>query len=641
MKTNFPFGLKRRKWIRWVGAMLIFLLASGAGFAASTTNYDDYVNHNYEKLSIDMNQWDMMVRSFSTTEKITREEFAKLLSLTFHLKTPAMEQPTFSDVQPEDWSFQYVEAAKDYLTGYFPPNGEAFYLPTEWVRREDVAVALVRVLGIETENTTIAGGGLSYQDVDTVSPQLADEVEQAIQYNLITTNADGDFRGTSYVDKETAINLVYRSLKTSYTQNYIDNTNIALDVTMDKEVYENMLTISGSVDEGTRVYINEDPVAVYGGSFEETVLLNEEGIHEFTIEALTANGRSRKETRYVQYMIENANIEFYRFKGVSDEQTIILRGKVDTAGVPTRLYVDDYELNLGSDGEFSIPYQLDVGDNVITFITENDFGKTTSVKKYVRFEPAAPELIGVAQYPELVKDKTIEIRGEVRDANDDDPVLIVNDDLIAVDSNGEFAVKVRLSPGKNRILFEAKNKYNQSTEYEKIIEFDPEAPEMEIYVAEQTSKARITAKAKITNMAYSPALMKARINNEYVEVDSSGYFESQISLEEGSNTIVFEVEDPDGLKTTVEKTIVFKIGSPKLSIDDIKETSSGAFIVSGHVYDESDRSPTVTVNGETVRVDYLGNWKYLLETDAPEDEVIVVRAVNAFGKETIVESRIK
>lgn len=639
MKTNFPSGRKKRRIIRWMSGVLIIFLVSGAGFAATATNYDDYVNHNYEKLSIDMNQWDMMVRSFSTTEKITREEFAKLLSLTFHLQPPQVVQPTFSDVTPEDWSFQYVESSKDYLTGYFPPNGEAFYLPTEWMRREDVAVALVRVLGIETENTAVSASTIN--DVDTVSPQLVDEVETAIEYNLITTNIDGDFRGTSYVDKETAINLVYRSLKSSYTQNYIENTKVSLDVTMDKEVYENLLEITGSVDEGTRVYINDDPVDVYGGSFEETVLLNEEGIHEFRIKAVTSNGRSRTETRYVDYMIENANIEFYHFKSVSDEQTVYLRGKVDTAGVPTRLYLDDYSLTLSADGEFNLPYQLDIGDNVLNFVTENDYGKTTSVKKYIRFNPAAPDLIGVAEYPELVTNKTIEIRGEVRDMNDDDPVLVVNDDIIAVDGNGEFIVKVRLVPGKNRILFEVKNKYNQSYEYEKIIEFEPEEPEMELYVAEQTSKARITAKARITNMAYSPALMKARINNEYVEVDSSGYFEAQVSLEEGNNTILFEVEDPDGLKTTIEKTIVFRIGSPKLSIDDIKETSSGAFIVSGHVYDESDRSPVVTVNGEQVRVDYLGNWKYLLETDNPENEVIVVRAVNAFGKESIVESKIK
>lgn len=639
MKINSPSGKRKRKFMRWIGGILVIFMLSGSSFAVTTTNYDDYVNHNYEKLSIDMNQWDMMVRSFSTTEKITREEFAKLLSLTFHLQPPQVVEPTFSDVTPEDWSFQYVESSKDYLTGYFPPNGEAFYLPTEWMRREDVAVALVRVLGIETENAAVSSSTIS--DVDTVSPQLVDEVEMAIEYNLITTNTDGDFRGTSYVDKETAINLVYRSLKSSYTQNYIDNSKVELEVKMDKEVYENLFEIIGSVDEGTRVYINDDPVDVYGGSFEETVLLNEEGIHEFRIKAVTSNGRSRTETRYVDYMIENANIEFYRFKSVSDEQTIFLQGKVETNGVPTRLYIDDYNMQIGSDGTFLLPYQLDIGDNVLNFVTENDYGKTTSVRKYIRFEPAAPDLVGVAEYPEVVTSKTIEIRGEVRDLNDDDPVLVVNDDIIAVDSNGEFAVKVRLVPGKNRILFEVKNKYNQSYEYEKIIAFEPEEPEMELYVAEQTSKARITAKARITNMAYSPALMKARINNEYVEVDSSGYFEAQVSLEEGSNTILFEAEDPDGLKTSIEKTIVFRIGSPKLSIDDIKETSSGAFIVSGHVYDESDRSPVVTVNGEPVRVDYLGNWKYLLETDAPDNEVIVVRAVNAFGKEAIVESKIK
>ncbi|BES65409.1 hypothetical protein SANA_18480 [Gottschalkiaceae bacterium SANA] len=166
MKKNSPSGKSKRKLMRWIGGILVIFMLSGASFAVTTTNYDDYVNHNYEKLSIDMNQWDMMVRSFSTTEKITREEFAKLLSLTFHLQPPQVVEPTFSDVTPEDWSFQYVESSKDYLTGYFPPNGEAFYLPTEWMRREDVAVALVRVLGIETENAEVSSSTIN--DVDTV-----------------------------------------------------------------------------------------------------------------------------------------------------------------------------------------------------------------------------------------------------------------------------------------------------------------------------------------------------------------------------------------------------------------------------------------------------------------------------------------
>ncbi|MFC3801531.1 S-layer homology domain-containing protein [Cohnella sp. GCM10012308] len=63
--------------------------------------------------------------SFRPNNPISREEFAKMIAVTFSLDLNAVEDVTYSDVPSDRWSYQYIAATKEYLTGYYPPKGLA------------------------------------------------------------------------------------------------------------------------------------------------------------------------------------------------------------------------------------------------------------------------------------------------------------------------------------------------------------------------------------------------------------------------------------------------------------------------------------------------------------------------------------
>jgi hypothetical protein len=124
--------------------------------------------------------------SFKPNDPLTREQLAKLITLTFGLDLVTPEQATFSDVSSGLWPYPYVETAKDYLTGYFPIKGKPFFDPKSNATREDVAVALVRAMGLEPGDID-ADSVLSsrFNDAAAISPQLAEEVALAVQNKLI------------------------------------------------------------------------------------------------------------------------------------------------------------------------------------------------------------------------------------------------------------------------------------------------------------------------------------------------------------------------------------------------------------------------------------------------------------------------
>src|SRR5690606_13766736 len=55
--------------------------------------------------------------SFKPEAYLSREEFAKLITLTFGMEIEDVDIPTFSDVDKSSWSYKYIETSKEYLTG--------------------------------------------------------------------------------------------------------------------------------------------------------------------------------------------------------------------------------------------------------------------------------------------------------------------------------------------------------------------------------------------------------------------------------------------------------------------------------------------------------------------------------------------
>jgi peptide/nickel transport system substrate-binding protein len=91
--------------------------------------------------------------TFKPEGKVTREEFAKMIVVAKGLALVKPASPTFTDVLASRWSYGYVEAAAK--AGYIKGIGGGKFAPASQIKRQDMAVLLVRVIGKEAEANTI------------------------------------------------------------------------------------------------------------------------------------------------------------------------------------------------------------------------------------------------------------------------------------------------------------------------------------------------------------------------------------------------------------------------------------------------------------------------------------------------------
>ena len=87
--------------------------------------------------------------TFKPEGKVTREEFAKMIVVAKGLALVKPATPTFTDVAASRWSYGYVEAAVK--AGYIKGIGGGKFAPAAQIKRQDMAVLLVRVLGKEAD----------------------------------------------------------------------------------------------------------------------------------------------------------------------------------------------------------------------------------------------------------------------------------------------------------------------------------------------------------------------------------------------------------------------------------------------------------------------------------------------------------
>ena len=157
---------------------------------------------------------------FDPESMVTREQLCKIMVLTFKVDLDGCSEQIFSDVEPNRWSFSYINKCKDFLTGYINPfGGLPSYRPEEYATREDIAVALVRIMGV-TENGYEEKYNIAptrnFTDADDVSPRLRKYVVLAHKYELIYGYPDGSFRPKAGVTRAEAVVLLDRATKQAY-----------------------------------------------------------------------------------------------------------------------------------------------------------------------------------------------------------------------------------------------------------------------------------------------------------------------------------------------------------------------------------------------------------------------------------------
>lgn len=155
-------------------------------------SFDDLSGYDWAKESILMLAEKGIVNGkekgkFAPADNITREEFAKILTIAYGIEGAG--DCDFADVDKERWSYQYISAMYEngIITGY--PDGT--FKPSANVTREEMAVMLCRVLlrvsKIEIEYETSS----TYKDYAEVSEFAQNSVRTLSTHNILS----GDDRG--------------------------------------------------------------------------------------------------------------------------------------------------------------------------------------------------------------------------------------------------------------------------------------------------------------------------------------------------------------------------------------------------------------------------------------------------------------
>lgn len=144
--------------------------------------------------------------SFKPNRTVTRAEWAKIMvdAAGVQLSDNAVY---FTDMS-NHWANKYVNAAKNYLTGY----ADGSYRPDQAATREDVTVAMVRLKGYDLSEVDYSYLS-KFNDVESVSNYAKGYVAVAVQNNLISGFEDNTFRGQETLTRAEAATLLYRAFQ--------------------------------------------------------------------------------------------------------------------------------------------------------------------------------------------------------------------------------------------------------------------------------------------------------------------------------------------------------------------------------------------------------------------------------------------
>ncbi len=125
--------------------------------------------------------------TFRPNNTVNRVEFATMMVKALKLQINPNATSSFSDMNTETWAIPYVEAAKNFLTGYTTSTGYAFK-PYQASVREDMAVALIKALNKSTDTEAVLA---LYADQNSISSNLRGFVAAAINNNLMVGETIG------------------------------------------------------------------------------------------------------------------------------------------------------------------------------------------------------------------------------------------------------------------------------------------------------------------------------------------------------------------------------------------------------------------------------------------------------------------
>lgn len=121
--------------------------------------------------------------TFGPERSITRAEFAKIIVGVKGTTLVNPAQPTYQDAARNNWYYQYVETATQ--AGLVMGDGKGKFRPNDQISRQEIAIILVRAMGMQNEAAAKAQEMTSFGDDAQIAAWAKGHVVIAVEQGLI------------------------------------------------------------------------------------------------------------------------------------------------------------------------------------------------------------------------------------------------------------------------------------------------------------------------------------------------------------------------------------------------------------------------------------------------------------------------
>lgn len=139
---------------------------------------------------------------FDPQGKVTRAEFATILTNLFELEAFDDAKEVFTDVKADAWYYDAV--MKAYKAGIITGKGNNKFAPEDSITREEMAVMITRALALDT-----VVKGEEIKDIDEAHDWAVYSIKLMSQLGIMT-GADGKFKPSEKVTREMAAAIIVR-----------------------------------------------------------------------------------------------------------------------------------------------------------------------------------------------------------------------------------------------------------------------------------------------------------------------------------------------------------------------------------------------------------------------------------------------
>lgn len=526
--------------------------------------------------------------SFHPNNGVTREEFCKMLVLTFGAQLKD-DNSSFLDVKESRWSKPYIETCRDYMTGYSNPmGGLPLFHPSEDASREDIAVALVKMMGLSGKDAMDPEYALRYfNDGNSISPAIVPYVSVACEQGLISGYQDRTFRPNKNVTRAETVVLLNRATKRAVS-------DISEEIPLKAEIVDEYIDYKG-IKTGT-ILVQSEPgvnVTVNGKELEMEGLLHgyKEVRYEFELKVdeekeFVVNATRGNQNKSINFSVSNIpeKPEIYTTgiqEKTSNQRLDFYVKCKNNQQIECQVKANGKDVYRFDNEHFRIE-ALRPGDNLIEITATNEFGKTTYLQKTVTFIEDGPRIY-VTECPSKTDEEIARIAGRIEDDNFTgqylkfyiDDTNIFNQQAYHGYSDGKWWAKLQLDEGINTFTLKAINPNGAETEKIVQIECKIGTPEIVILNCPETSESQyLTIKGRIKGQNEGSTVY---INDEEVGTDYYCNFSKKVTLSEGNNRFKIRVVNKYG-KTSVTTCNVFYSSFVEDTEEEIVDDTEGNMI---------------------------------------------------------------